>query len=99
MVLPKGLSRRALLRAGWRTALAAALGTAVFARPARAYRSQWGRWECQNDQCEPYVYDPAQGVPDFDIPPGIPFEDLPDDWICPVCGDAKRQFQPLDDRG
>ncbi|MGQ9661485.1 MAG: rubredoxin [Kiritimatiellia bacterium] len=45
--------------------------------------------------CE-YVYDPAKGDPQSGIEPGTPFEDLPDDWICPECGAAKDQFSPLD---
>ncbi len=40
-----------------------------------------------------YVYDPAQGDPDNDIQPGIKFEDLPDDWECPVCGASKDEFE------
>ena len=39
-----------------------------------------------------YVYDPEEGVPDNGIPPGTPFEDLPDDWVCPVCGASKDMF-------
>lgn len=38
-----------------------------------------------------YVYDPELGDPSQDIPPGTPFEDLPDSWICPLCG-AKKAF-------
>jgi len=41
-----------------------------------------------------YVYDPASGDPDNNIPPGTPFEQLPDDWVCPVCGASKDQFEP-----
>ena len=41
-----------------------------------------------------YVYDPEKGDPEGDIPPGTPFEDLPDDWVCPVCGASKDQFEP-----
>jgi len=40
-----------------------------------------------------YVYDPAEGDPDNGINPGTPFEDLPDDWTCPVCGATKDQFE------
>ena len=40
-----------------------------------------------------YVYDPAQGDPDNDIEPGAKFEDLPDDWECPVCGASKDEFE------
>ncbi len=42
-----------------------------------------------------YVYDPVQGDPENGIPPGTPFEDLPEDWICPVCYVGKDQFDPL----
>lgn len=41
-----------------------------------------------------YVYDPADGDPDHDAPAGTPFEKLPDDWTCPVCGATKDQFSP-----
>ena len=41
-----------------------------------------------------YIYDPAQGDPDGNIPPGTAFEDLPDDWTCPECGAAKDEFVP-----
>jgi rubredoxin len=40
-----------------------------------------------------YVYDPEQGDPDNGIDPGTPFENLPDDWECPVCGAAKDDFE------
>ena len=39
-----------------------------------------------------YIYDPETGDPENDIPPGTAFEDLPDDWTCPVCGASKDQF-------
>jgi len=41
-----------------------------------------------------YVYDPEIGDEDNDIPPGVAFEDLPDDWTCPVCGAGKDSFSP-----
>jgi rubredoxin len=40
-----------------------------------------------------YVYDPEKGDPDHDVEPGTPFEQLPDDWVCPVCGATKDQFE------
>lgn len=40
-----------------------------------------------------YVYDPAQGDPDNGIDPGTRFEDLPDDWVCPLCGASKDEFE------
>lgn len=42
-----------------------------------------------------YVYDPEQGDSEGDIPPGTPFENLPDDWQCPVCGAAKDEFEKV----
>ena len=39
-----------------------------------------------------YEYDPATGDPDNGIAPGTSFEDLPADWVCPICGVAKDQF-------
>ena len=40
-----------------------------------------------------YVYDPEVGDPDSGIAPGTAFEDIPDDWMCPVCGVDKSQFE------
>ena len=39
-----------------------------------------------------YIYDPAVGDPDGGIQPGTTFEDMPDSWVCPVCGAAKSEF-------
>jgi len=39
-----------------------------------------------------YVYDPEKGDPDGGIEPGTKFEDIPDDWVCPVCGAGKKDF-------
>ena len=41
-----------------------------------------------------YIYDPAVGDPDSGIAPGTAFEDLPDDWSCPLCGVGKDMFEP-----
>ncbi len=41
-----------------------------------------------------YVYDPQRGDPDSSIPPGVPFERLPAEWRCPVCGARRAQFPP-----
>jgi rubredoxin len=43
-----------------------------------------------------YEYDPAEGDPDSVIAPGTPFEDLPEDWVCPICGAAKSDFEPAE---
>ena len=40
-----------------------------------------------------YVYDPEQGDPESNIAPGTPFEELPEDWVCPVCGAPKSDFE------
>ncbi len=42
-----------------------------------------------------YVYDPAVGDPDNGIEPGTAFEDLPDGYVCPVCGIGKDMFVPI----
>ena len=39
-----------------------------------------------------YVYDPAEGDSEGNIPPGAAFADLPADWECPVCGAGKEDF-------
>ncbi len=44
-----------------------------------------------------YIYDPEVGDPDSGIAPGTPFEEIPDDWTCPVCGVTKEDFEPLDE--
>ena len=40
-----------------------------------------------------YVYDPEQGDPDNGVEPGTKWEDVPDDWECPVCGASKDEFE------
>lgn len=48
-------------------------------------------------QCRacPYIYDPEVGDPTQGISPATPFEDLPDDWLCPECGVPKDQFDKI----
>ena len=41
-----------------------------------------------------YVYDPDLGDPDSGVAPGTAFEDLSEDWVCPICGVGKDQFYP-----
>lgn len=43
-----------------------------------------------------HVYDPEEGDPTSGIPKGTPFEKLPDDWVCPVCGSPKSKYKPVD---
>lgn len=40
-----------------------------------------------------YEYDPELGDPDNEIEPGTTVDDLPDDWVCPVCGAEKSDFE------
>ncbi|MGD2141917.1 MAG: rubredoxin [Candidatus Bathyarchaeota archaeon] len=50
------------------------------------------KWECT--VCG-YIYDPSEGDPDGGIDPGTPFEKLPNDWVCPVCGASKLEFEEI----
>ena len=43
-----------------------------------------------------FIYDPQAGDLDSGISPGTPFEDIPDDWVCPECGAVKDQFTIID---
>lgn len=51
-------------------------------------------YQCQTVNCG-YTYDPDRGDRKGKIPKGIRFEDLPDDWHCPVCGAGKKMFRSL----
>lgn len=44
-----------------------------------------------------YIYDPCIGDPDSGIPPNTSFDDLPEDWVCPVCGVGKADFELVED--
>lgn len=44
-----------------------------------------------------YIYDPANGDPDSGIEPGTAFENIPENWVCPICGADKSQFEPVND--
>ncbi|MCL4457615.1 MAG: rubredoxin [Nitrospirae bacterium] len=48
------------------------------------------KWKCS--VCG-YVYDPENGDPDSGVPAGTSFEQLPDSWVCPVCGAGKDMFE------
>ena len=41
-----------------------------------------------------YNYDPAAGEADSGVAPGTAFENVPDDWVCPICGVGKDMFEP-----
>ena len=55
-----------------------------------AVKQQWICTSCG------FIYDPADGDPDGGIPPGTAFEDIPNDWFCPVCGARKKDFEPYE---
>ena len=42
-----------------------------------------------------WVYDPAIGDPENGIDVGVAFENLPDDWVCPLCGAGKEEFEKI----
>lgn len=43
-----------------------------------------------------YIYNPEEGDPKSGIEPETPFEDLPEDWVCPLCGATKDQFEKIE---
>ena len=49
-------------------------------------------WQCVICQ---YIYDPAEGDPANGIAPGTPFEEIPDSWVCPLCGAGKDSFEEV----
>ncbi len=57
-------------------------------------KSTTQKWICR--QCS-MIYDPVEGDPDSGIAPGTPFEEIPDDWHCPICGAAKKLFVPYEE--
>ena len=57
-----------------------------------ADRPMAGLWICK--VCS-MIYDPMAGDPDSGIPPGTPFEQIPADWQCPICGTTKANFVPF----
>ena len=44
-----------------------------------------------------WIYDPEVGDPEGGIAPGTAFEDIPDDWVCPLCGVGKEDFSPVEE--
>lgn len=43
-----------------------------------------------------YVYNEDEGDPESNVPPGTKWKDLPEDWVCPICGATKDQFEKID---
>ncbi len=56
-------------------------------------QAQWKQFICR--ACG-LIYDEQAGDPDSGIAPGTKFEDIPDDWVCPLCGVVKADFEPYD---
>ncbi len=50
------------------------------------------KWRCT--VCD-YIYDPEQGDPANGVAPGTTWEDVPDDWLCPICGVGKDLFEEV----
>lgn len=67
------------------------IGTALIPWPAVEETQLWICELCG------FVYDPAEGDADGGVKRGMLFEDIPDDWSCPVCGARKDDFSPQDD--
>jgi rubrerythrin len=57
-------------------------------------KTSTNKWICR--QCS-MIYDPVMGDPDSGIEPGTAFEDIPDDWKCPICGAEKKLFVPYEE--
>lgn len=60
--------------------------------PSMAADSSTQKWICVT--CG-WIYDPVTGDIDGGIPPGTPFEEIPGDWFCPVCGARTKDFELL----
>ena len=75
-----------------------ALVTALIGVPEAEETNVEGDTKMSKYQCGPcgYVYDLAVGDPDSGIAPGTAFEDLPDDWCCPICGASKDMFEKVE---
>ena len=66
----------------------------VAAKKPETRESDPGSQKYQCSVCG-YIYDPAEGDPDSGIAPGTAFADIPDDWVCPLCGVKKDNFEPM----
>ena len=53
-------------------------------------------WQCQGNNCG-YIYNDKKGDRKGKISPGTKYEDLPDDWKCPVCGAGKKFFKEVEE--
>jgi rubredoxin len=55
--------------------------------------TQLKKWQCI--VCG-FIYDEEQGLPEEGIAPGTPWQDIPDDWMCPDCGVGKEDFEMVE---
>jgi rubredoxin len=51
-------------------------------------------YQCQVSNCG-YIFNPDKKDRKNKVPKGTKFEDLPEEWRCPVCGASKKSFKPL----
>ncbi len=65
----------------------------TFTQESNSEVKKTGNWKC--NVCN-YIYIPEFGDPKAGIPPGTPFEELPDNWKCPDCGKLKSAFQNIE---
>ena len=74
-----------------------ALVTSLIGKPEEPETETSAGGNMSKYQCGPcgYIYDPEKGDPDSGIAPGTAFEDLPDNWCCPVCGVSKDMFEKV----
>jgi rubredoxin len=87
------LNKTLCLQCFWqdRCIISAKLGGCVLS--SKSITKQGGKMDKYVCSVCGYVYDPAEGDPDNGIEPGTKFDDLPDDWECPVCGAGKSDFE------
>ena len=100
-----------VILAASRSYLAAAFAAAAASRSATRAAFVAAFWELIDwrkvaDRCIPkrykctacdYVYDPEKGDPETGIAPGTPFEEIPADWTCPLCGLYKDAFRAIEE--
>lgn len=65
---------------------------ATYVEEKKETKSNIAKYKCK--VCG-YIYDPEKGDPEGGINPGTPFEEIPDSWVCPVCGAAKSKFEKV----
>lgn len=69
------------------------VGNILIARAKKIWKRGWFLMDKYVCTACGYVYDPEAGDPDSGIAPGTAFEDIPEDWVCPVCGVGKDMFE------